>query len=329
MEDNVMPVSEGILSGLAQGANPTAQAFGARTQQLDQKREQEQAAQMAAEKQRDADMHTVFKYAGDGLIEEAKYFAQQKGIQVPEQVYSNATFAKGLDMAGSIYGDDPERAQIFTEAFMRSEGDLQSKFAAGIQVAGKPMSASDRDFQNFIRKEQWKLRNGGGGGGGKPPAPFNLSPGQARYDGNGRLIVQAPPAEGANEEYQAYQKAYNAAISSGLKTQEEADQAGQMAAQQYRAFNAQRTATAGGQSGLTSPPPSGSPLMTQGQQPAPTAAPVVAPVAPEMQVQKAVHAVQQLMMKGYTPQQIEANLVQRGATPEQVQALLKQAAGAQ
>lgn len=240
--------SNGLIGAIAQPTNHIAQAYGARTQQLDQKRQQEQQEQQRQEQQRDADFHKVVTYAGDGLVEEAKYFAQQKGLQVPEAVFKNGTFAKGLSMAGSIYADDPEKAQIFTDAFMKTEGDLNTRFQTGIQVAGKPVSQSDRDFQNFVRKEQWKLKNNPSGGSG-----FTLSPGASRYDAAGNVIATAPGkpmgAEGddvAKYASKLYQDTYLKAIEGdGLtagsqKSPEEAHALATQAAENYkRAFGGQ------------------------------------------------------------------------------------------
>lgn len=241
-------VSNNLLGALAAPTNHVAQAFDTRTQQLDQTREVERQKGLDAQRQQDADFHKVVQYAGDGLVDEAKYFAQQKGIQVPDAVFSNAEFAKGLSMAGSIYGDDPERAQVFTDAFMKSQGDLNARFQAGIQLAGKPVSQSDRDFQNFVRKEQWKLKNSPSAGG----AGFTLSPGASRYDGAGNVIATAPgkAVGGAEDETDKYaskiwQDTYLAAIEGDGMTQtsrkspQEAEAIANEAASGYRrAFGA-------------------------------------------------------------------------------------------
>ncbi len=238
--------SNGLIGAIAQPTNHIAQAYGARTEQLDQKRQQETQEAQRAEQQRDADFHKVVTYAGDGLVDEAKYFAQQKGLQVPEAVFQNGTFAKGLSMAGSIYADDPEKAQLFTDAFMKTEGDLNTRFQTGIQVAGKPVSQSDRDFQNFVRKEQWKLKNNPSGGSG-----FTLSPGASRYDAAGNVIATAPgkPEDDEVAKYASklYQDTYLKAVEGdGLtagsqKSPEEAHALAMQASENYkRAFGGQR-----------------------------------------------------------------------------------------
>lgn len=246
-----MVASNNLIGNIAQPVNHVAQAFDARSTQMDQQREKEQAQLLEAERQRDADFHKVVTYAGDGLVEEAKYFAKQKGIDVPEAVFSNGTFAKGLSMAGNIYGDDPEKANIFTQAFMNSQGDLNARFQAGIQVAGKPVSQSDRDFMNFVRKEQWKLKNNPSGGSG-----FTLAPGATRYDASGKPIATAPgrAEEDEAEKYASkiWQDTYLAAIEGdGLsvasrKTPQEAEQIANEAAAGYRRAFGGGQAPAGG-----------------------------------------------------------------------------------
>lgn len=209
---------------LIQGANSTnnvGDAFDSRTAQFNQERVQK-------EKQQDADFHTVVKYASEGLTNEAKYFAQQKGINVPEQVFQNADFAKGLSIAGDLY-DDPVAAQKFTTAYVSTGGDLMSRYNAGLGAAGKPMSKDDRDLALYIKKLQAQQQYGGGADKG-----FSLSPGESRYDANGNVIASSPKQD--DGAYEAYQKAYNAAISSGLMTEQQADAAAKRAVSQYESM---------------------------------------------------------------------------------------------
>lgn len=301
-------ISSNLIGQIAQPTNHMAQAFDARSQQLDQKREQEQQKQLEAERQRDADFHKVVQYAGDGLVDEAKYFAQQKGIQVPDAVFTNGTFAKGLSMAGSIYADDPEKAQVFTQAFMNGQGDLSSRFAAGIQVAGKPISASDRDFANWVRKEQWKLKNNPSGG-----SDFTLSPGAARYDAAGNLIAQAPAAPGDDsvEKYASkiYQDVYanhqkGDGMGGKLPTPAESDAVARAAAENYRnAFggkavgNFDQTSTAAPQAQISTG------LMADEQ---PSAQPIV------VNEQALLSFIEQARDSGYSDEEIQQELVRRG-----------------
>ncbi len=208
--------SSNLIQQLASPVNAVAQGYAQREQKLQADADREYQRANEEQKQKDADFHKVVQYAGDGFIEEARYFAQQKGMQIPETVFTNANFAKGLSLAGSLYPDDPARAQEFTKAFMNTDGDYASRMNMAINAVGKPMSVSDRDFQNFVRKEQWKMKNGIGGGSS---GGFNLSPGQSRFDAQGNVIASLPPASGTQEGWNAKDrlefglKAYNAALS--------------------------------------------------------------------------------------------------------------------
>jgi hypothetical protein len=154
---------------LANPVNHVAQAYQARTQQFDEQT-----------RQKDNDMLKVFEFAGDGRLDEAKFYAQSKGLEadVPPQVYENADFAKGLTLAGKIYGDDPVAAEKFTTAWTQNKtGDFQGRLAAAQQAAGKPIDPNDREYQRKIAFEMWKLKNVPNKDGG-----FTLAPGQTRYD---------------------------------------------------------------------------------------------------------------------------------------------------
>jgi len=209
---------------LIQGAdspNSAGAAFDSRTAQLEQERAQK-------EKQQDADFHTVVKYASDGLTNEAKYFAQQKGIQVPDAVYKNADFAKGLSIAGDLY-DDPASAQKFATAYLSTGGDLMGKYTAGLGAAGKPMSKTDRDLIAYGKKLQMQAQYSGGGA----DKGFSLSAGQTRYDSNGNIIAAAPDS---TSDFDIWNKTYNASISSGLKDEAEARAAADAAVAQKKAM---------------------------------------------------------------------------------------------
>lgn len=196
---------------LIQGANSTnnvSDAFDSRTAQFNQERVQQ-------EKQQDADFHTVVKYASDGLTNEAKYFAQQKGIQVPDEVFKNADFAKGLSIAGDLY-DDPVAAQKFTTAYVSTGGDLMSRYNAGLGAAGKPMSKDERDLALYGKKLAMQQQYSSGSADNKG---FSLSAGETRYDANGNVVASAPKG---SDDFDIWNKTYNASISSGLKSEEEA-----------------------------------------------------------------------------------------------------------
>lgn len=206
--------------------NPMGAAFDSRTAVLEQKRKQEQ-------EQKDNDFHTVVKYASEGLTNEARYYAQQKGLSVPDEVYRNADFASALSTAKDLY-DDPIAAQKYATAYMSVQGDRLAKYNAGLAAAGKPIGKDERELNLYARKLAIQQRYSGGGGSDKG---FTLSAGQTRYDANGNPVATAQDTGG---EYEAYSKAYNAAISSGLMTQEDADNAGKKAVEQYRAMRPQQ-----------------------------------------------------------------------------------------
>lgn len=288
--------SQFLLQGLAQGSNPMAEAFDARTKDLTAQHSAEAKAQEDEQNRRDNEMHKVFEYAGDGYVDEARYLAQSKGLQVPEEVFKNATFAKGLDMAGKIYGDDKVAAQKFTQAWMTAPGDLNARLAAGQQAAGVATNPEDRAYNRTIALEKWKLANRVGSESG-----FTLTPGQRRYDSNGKVVAEAP-AEQDQGKTKFVQDALSSALSNPGATPEQAQQAAERAATLYDQLVAPKA-----------------PTQMPNMQNAPT---------PQAQLQNGVYAVQQLVLQGYTAQQIKDTLVQKGATPEQVQTLLG-AAGVQ
>lgn len=146
------------MNNLAQPVNHVAQAYEARTNQLTQQREADEDKAAAAQQQRDNDMLKVFEFAGDGRTEEAKYLAQAKGLDVPDQIYSNGDFAKGLATAGNFYGDDPAGAQRFTMAWMQTQDipDYGQRVIQSSRLAGQPIDPEDRKFQQQLRLEQFK-----------------------------------------------------------------------------------------------------------------------------------------------------------------------------
>jgi hypothetical protein len=138
-----------IIGSLLQPVNNVAKGFGERTAQF-----------QAADAAKDKDMLKVFEYAGDGHTDEARLFAQQKGLQVPDGIFENADMAKGLTLAGKIYGDDPAAAQKFTTAWMANQnGDFRTRLTAAQQAAGVAINPSDREYKQKIDFELWKLQN--------------------------------------------------------------------------------------------------------------------------------------------------------------------------
>lgn len=259
-------MDQNILSRLQQPTNVVAQAYTDRTSQLEAKREADAQKQQQAITQRDNDMLKVFEFAGDGRTEEAKFYANQKGLQVPDEVLRNADFAKGLTLAGKIYGDDPVAAQKFTTAWMQSGGgDFQSRLAMAQQAAGKVIDPADREYQRKIQFELWKQKNlpaGGNGSGG-----FSLAPGQTRYDAQGKQIASIP-AQPPISRFEAGQRAAQAALQGGLASTDEVEAARQSA---YASWDAEYGAK----------PPAGSGSVSQGLSGIPQGAPQ-APQQPQI-----------------------------------------------
>lgn len=339
-------MNQNLINNLAQPVNHVASAYEARTGQLEAKREQDQAKEAAAQQQRDNDMLKVFEFAGDGNIEQAKYLAQSKGLEIPEDIYSNADFAKGLSTAGSFYGDDPAGAQRFTMAWMQTQDapSYADRVLMASQMAGAPIDPSDRNFQQKIRFEQWKLQNLPQTGG-----EFSLSPGQTRYDAQGKVVANVP-AEPPVSLFQAQQSAINAARSGSI---------GRMAPEEEQRIIDEATArwnaaySGGGGQAPTAPQNNtvsnglvgGDPLQTsinainqqQSQiganpyQRADIPAQPMQPAQPEPQPQASdvqrVHAVQQALINGHSSNDIVQKLIQSGYTEQQATDLVIQAGG--
>lgn len=205
-------VQSNLVNSLAAPKNAVADAYQAKTQQF-----------QAQDRQRDNDMLKVFEYAGDGNTEAAQYYAKSKGLQVPEQVYQNSDFAKGLALSGKFYGDDPEAAQKFTQSWMQNQGgDFDARMTAAETAAGKPVNKADREYQRKIDFEKWKIQNGVEG------KSFSLGPGQTHYDASGRPVASVP-GQPPISRFQAGQNAYNSVMQSGLSDAGAAEQARQTA----------------------------------------------------------------------------------------------------
>lgn len=248
-------MSQGLLNNLANPTNHVAEAYQARTKQFDDQ-----------QRQKDNDMLKVFEFAGDGHIEEARYYAQNKGLEVPQEIYSNADFAKGLTLAGKIYGDDPVAAQKFTTAWIQNpQGDFQSRLAAAQQAAGKVIDPLDREFQRKIRLEQWKIDH-------KGREPYTLSPGETRYEGG--KAVASTPAKPPIDRFKAGADAYNASVQSGLSTPQQAEAARQSAYQEWDAIYGQNPAGAASQGLVGGQAPASAQVPAQG-----TFSPAPAPLA--------------------------------------------------
>lgn len=345
--------SQNLINALSQPINHTARAFEARTNQLNQERSAQAQAdrdardyQMKLEDrefdrqvQRDNQMLKVFEYAGDGRVEEAKYLAQKQGLEVPDTVFQNADFAKGLATAGELYGDDPVMAQKFTEAWLMSanEPDLGRRVLDASQAAGRPVSPEDRqfnlwlrkeqwkkqntvdttqkEFENWRRKEQWKLDN-------IPQDAskgYTLSAGQVRYDANGNVVAQGAPKMD-NFEQEMWNDVYQESIAA-FRPPEIAEQAANRAVSAYRQQFQQPP-----QQQATNVSPNLMQPAAMPQQQAPAAPQPTQTQQPDsVALQGGVNAVQSLLLKGLGPDQIESTLIQRGASPAQARLLLEKA----
>jgi hypothetical protein len=162
--------SERLLQNLSSGTNHAMEAYDDRTATLQKQRDADfqKQRQMRADAnteidRKDNEMHNVFKLAGNGFIEEARFFAQSKGLQVPEDIYKNADLAKGLALSKDMYPNDPENAQKFTMAWMQSDGDERQRVAKAQQIAGLARNPEDRQFDKQIALKQWEIQN-------EPPA---------------------------------------------------------------------------------------------------------------------------------------------------------------
>lgn len=150
--------------------NPTASAFDERTSQLKAERQQEQD-------RRDKDFHTVVKYAGDGYVDEAKFYAKSKGLNVPDQIYQNADLAKGMALSRDIYGDDKESASKFTKTWSQMPADMSysDRYNKALSLV-PPSDPYDRKLKllekQLILKQQYPAASGGGG---RPSAPIQIA----------------------------------------------------------------------------------------------------------------------------------------------------------
>lgn len=264
-------MNQGLLNQLAQPTNNVAQAYEARTGQL----QKQHADEAAAQRQKDNDMLKVFEFAGDGQVNEAKYYAQTKGLEIPEEIYSNADFAKGLTLAGKIYGDDPVAAQKFTTAWIQNpQGDFQTRLAAAQGAAGKPIDPNDREYQRKIQFEMWKMKN-------LPKDPLKLSPGETVYDPKTYQPLASTPPKPPVDRFKAGADAYNAAVQSGMQTPEQAAAARDTAYKEWDAIYGQSAAP--GAPGLASPGLTGGSTQAQPFNPAPS--PTARPQQPVSSVQ--------------------------------------------
>lgn len=188
-------MNQNLLTSLSQPVNNVAQAYETRTNALTAERAAQQKAEQDAQTQRDNDMLKVFEFAGDGRTNEARIYAQNKNLQIPEEIYADSDFSKGLTLAGKLYGQDPGAAQKFSQnwASTRGQGDFMSRLQLAQQAAGVPIDPNDREYQRKIAFELWKQKN----------------------------IPEKPGID----RFKAGQDAYNKVMDTGLNTPQQADAA--------------------------------------------------------------------------------------------------------
>lgn len=214
-------ISTPLLQG-ANSTNPMRDAYDSRAAINDQKALQEQ-------KQKDEDFHTVMKYASEGLADEARYFAKQKGFNVPDGLINNAEASFALKSARDMYEDDPDAAKRYAIAYMSAQGDRLTRYGAGLSAGGKPRTKDEKELELYAKKLAIHQKYSSSGSANKG---FTLGAGQTRYDVNGNVIAGGGPPI---SRYEAVSKAYTSAVSSGLKNDSEARAAAEEAGKMWDA----------------------------------------------------------------------------------------------
>ena len=114
---------------------------------------------MQMRKDRDTQILKVMEMSAAGNTDEARFLAKQNGLQLPDVIYQNGDVARAMTLSAKAYPDEPQKAQMFTQAFMSAQGGLQEKVNAGIQAGGTPTTASQRQLNNQIALLKWKAAN--------------------------------------------------------------------------------------------------------------------------------------------------------------------------
>lgn len=118
-----------------------------------------------AQAQQDKDIASVLEMAANGHVEEARYVAQQRGIQIPEEILGNADMSRAMSMANTAYPAEPDKGQKFFMAFIQGSGTTRDRVLAGIRAAGPPDNASQRALANSIALADYNAKN-------KPPVQY-------------------------------------------------------------------------------------------------------------------------------------------------------------
>lgn len=139
-----IPLNSGVAS-----TNPAMDAYQEKTQIYDAERQKKQD-------EYDNNMLSAIKMAGDGHVDEARYFAQQKNLNVPEEIFNNSTFAYGIAKGAETYPKEPEKAHKFGLAFYSTQGDIPARYAAARAAAGDPITDLDYEYRKL--EQELKLK---------------------------------------------------------------------------------------------------------------------------------------------------------------------------
>lgn len=193
------------LNAISGIGNTVADSFQKTTQQLDQKQAQQ-----------DRDMVEAFKLAGDGHVDEAKWYANQRGLQIPDEIIKNGDMSKGLALGGQIYGDDKQAIHKFSTAWIGSYGqDFDSRMKAAYSAAGVPIDPTDRKIQQMIKLEKAKVEAGLGRSNSYPKIPSRLTYTQNTFN---NVLRHTQDIEQAKKEAELAGKQwdeYNASLQQG------------------------------------------------------------------------------------------------------------------
>lgn len=108
-------------------------------------------------KERDGQISKLLEMVGNGNVDEARYLAQQNGLQIPDNLYGNGEVARAMAFSHKAYPDEPNKGQVFFQSFMGTQGDLTQKVNAAIAKAGRPTTAQERELSKSIALAKFNL----------------------------------------------------------------------------------------------------------------------------------------------------------------------------
>lgn len=114
---------------------------------------------MQMRKERDNQITQVLEMAANGNVDTARFLARQNGLNIPDQMFTNGDVARGMTLAAKAYPDEPNKAQVFFQAYMQAPGGLDEKVNAGMNAGGRPTTASQRQLANSIALLKYKAAN--------------------------------------------------------------------------------------------------------------------------------------------------------------------------